>query len=137
MGEMNMGSRAISVRLPDEVLEELEKLAAKQGSKVSDVVRELIIKGLSRQWSGESEVLQRLNTVSAELGELMARAIKASGRAAAYAVLSARYTNETQHYVATQGQTLDAETKTERQAQWDKYAKEVAEKFLKGPFDKL
>jgi benzoyl-CoA reductase/2-hydroxyglutaryl-CoA dehydratase subunit BcrC/BadD/HgdB len=41
-----MASGSVSVRLPEEVLEQLEKLAQERKQKVSDVVRELIISGL-------------------------------------------------------------------------------------------
>lgn len=41
-----MASGTVAVRLPDEVLEELQRRASVQNKKVSDVVRELIVAGL-------------------------------------------------------------------------------------------
>lgn len=41
-----MASNTVAVRLPDELLEELQKRAAAQNKKVSDVVRDLIVNGL-------------------------------------------------------------------------------------------
>lgn len=41
-----MASNTVAVRLPDEVLEELQKRAAEQNKKLSDVVRDLIVSGL-------------------------------------------------------------------------------------------
>jgi len=41
-----MASNTVAVRLPEEVLEELQKRANLQNKKVSDVVRDLIISGL-------------------------------------------------------------------------------------------
>lgn len=41
-----MASNTVAVRLPDEVLEELQKRAAEQNRKLSDVVRDLIVRGL-------------------------------------------------------------------------------------------
>jgi plasmid stability protein len=50
-----MASNTVAVRLPDEVLEELQKRAAAQNKKVSDVVRDLIVSGLqSRPTENES-----------------------------------------------------------------------------------
>lgn len=47
-----MANNTVAVRLPDEVLEELQKRAALQNKKVSDVVRELIISGLTSPAGG-------------------------------------------------------------------------------------
>ncbi len=47
-----MASGTVAVRLPDEVLEELQKRAAAENKKVSDLVRELIVSGMARK--GES-----------------------------------------------------------------------------------
>lgn len=43
---VEMASNTVAVRLPEEVLEELQKRANLQNKKVSDVVRDLIISGL-------------------------------------------------------------------------------------------
>ena len=43
---VKMASNAVAVRLPEEVLEELQKRASLQNKKVSDIVRDLIISGL-------------------------------------------------------------------------------------------
>jgi hypothetical protein len=43
---VEMASNTVAVRLPEEVLEELQRRASVQNKKVSDVVRELIIAGL-------------------------------------------------------------------------------------------
>jgi plasmid stability protein len=42
-----MASGTVAVRLPDEVLEELQKRAAAENKKVSDLVRELIVSGMA------------------------------------------------------------------------------------------
>lgn len=44
-----MASGTVAVRLPDEVLEELQKRATAENKKVSDLVRELITSGLREQ----------------------------------------------------------------------------------------
>lgn len=44
-----MANNTVAVRLPDEVLEELQRRAAVQKKKVSDVVRDLIVSGLQSQ----------------------------------------------------------------------------------------
>lgn len=44
-----MASGTVAVRLPEEVIDELQKIAAAQNKKVSDVVKDLIASGLARQ----------------------------------------------------------------------------------------
>jgi predicted DNA-binding protein len=132
-----MASPQVTVRLDPETYKTLVKLAQMERKNLAELTRELIEQGIGRHQSIETEVLDRLNQMSAEMGELLARAVKASGHAAAYALMSTRYTYETQHYTVTDGQTLDDESKKERQRGWEKYAKEIAEKFLSGPFEKL
>lgn len=44
-----MANNTVAVRLPNEVLEELQRRAAVQKKKVSDVVRDLIVSGLQSQ----------------------------------------------------------------------------------------
>ncbi|MBX9687380.1 MAG: hypothetical protein K2X27_11805 [Candidatus Obscuribacterales bacterium] len=44
-----MASGTVAVRLPNEVLEELQKRAAAENKKVSDLVRELIVSGMAHK----------------------------------------------------------------------------------------
>jgi len=132
-----MASPQVTVRLDPELYKTLVKLAQMEKKNLAEFTRELIEQGLGKHESIEAEVLDRLNMMSAEFGELLARAVKASGHAAAYALMSTRYTYETQHFTVTQGQTLDDESKKQRQLGWEKYAREIAEKFLTCPFEKL
>lgn len=56
-----MASNTVAVRLPDEVLEELQKRAAEQNKKLSDVVRDLIVSGLqSRPTENETRIPGRI-----------------------------------------------------------------------------
>jgi len=48
-----MASGSVSVRLPDEIMAQIEQIAESRQAKVSDVVRELIVAGLGS--SGEDE----------------------------------------------------------------------------------
>ena len=132
-----MASPQVTVRLDPQLYKTLVKLARVERKNQAEFTRELIEQGLGKHQSIETEVLDRLNWMSVEFGELLARAVKASGHAAAYAHMSTRYTYETQHFTVTQGQTLDDESRKQRQLGWEKYAREIAEKFLSGPLEKL
>jgi predicted DNA-binding protein len=132
-----MPSPKISFRLPEETYKMLLKLAEVEKKTIAELSRDLIETGLGKRSTIEQDLLDEMRMMRIEMGELTARAVKASGHAAAYALLATRYTNETQHYTVTQGQTLDEETKKQRQLGWEKYAREIAEKFLTRPFEKL
>ena len=57
-----MASNTVAVRLPEQVLEELQRLADLQNKKVSDIVRMLIVEGLTKRSSEKNaEVAERLD----------------------------------------------------------------------------
>lgn len=132
-----MPSPKLSVRVSDETYTTLLKLAEIEKKSMTELVRELIEQGLGKRQNIDMQILDEIRLRHMEMAELTARAVKASAHAAAYAQLSTRFTAETQHYTVTQGQTLDDESKKQRQAGWEKYARQVAEKFLNWPFEKL
>lgn len=133
-----MPSPKISFRVPEETYKMLLKLAEVEKKTIAELARDLIETGLGKRSTIEQDLLDEIRMMRIEMGELTARAVKASGHAAAYALTATRFTNETQHFLATKGeQTLDEETKKQRQLGWEKYAREIAEKFLTWPFEKL
>lgn len=132
-----MPSPKLSVRVSDETYTTLLKLAEIEKKSMTELVRELIEGGLGKRQDIDAQILDEIRLRHMEMAELVARAVKASAHAAAYAQLATRFTTETQHYTVTQGQTLDDESKKQRQAGWAKYAREAAEKFLNWPFEKL
>lgn len=135
-----MASPQITVRLDPDTYKTLVKLAQVERKNLAELTRELIEQGLGRHQSIETEVLDRLNAMSTELGELVARAVKVSGQASYYAKLSCESSEETAHYVTTAiagGQVLDAETKNQRAQARYKKAREMGEGYLKKPFNEI
>lgn len=55
-----MASNTVAVRLPEDVLEQLQRKAEGENKKVSDVVRELIVTGLEEKKTGISSEHERL-----------------------------------------------------------------------------
>ncbi len=77
-----MASGTVAVRLPDEVLAELQERAEKEKKKVSDLVRELIVSGLAKNKERDqdaaagvagSEVVARLDRLDKQLGQALAK----------------------------------------------------------------
>jgi len=79
-----MASSMVGTRLNEEVVEQLQKRAAAEGKKVSDVVRELIISGLAKekeknQGAGAGEILTRLDKLEKRLGQALEKKEKEEG----------------------------------------------------------
>jgi hypothetical protein len=72
-----MATRSLSVRIPEEALVELEKLAALNGQKVSDLVRDIIVERLTSGTAGGNqlvmEYLEGFGTVLAGIHNEAAR----------------------------------------------------------------
>lgn len=137
-----MASPQVTVRLDPETYKTLVKLAQVERKKLAELTRELIEQGIGRHQSIETEVLDRLNQMSMELGELMGRAVKASGHAAYYSKLASEASDETAHFITTNpklegGQVLDAESRSQRAQTRRKKMKEVADFYLTQPFEKI
>jgi hypothetical protein len=137
-----MASPQITVRLDPEMYKAVLKLAQIEKKTLAEFTRELIEQGLGKHQSIETEVLDRLNIISAELGELLARSVKASAVAAYYAKLSTETTDESAHYITTNpklqgGQVLDKETKKQRAQDRQKRSREIANHFLTAPLDQI
>ena len=49
-----MATKSVSVRIPEESLKELERIATLKGQKVSDLVRDLIVERLTNGTGGQS-----------------------------------------------------------------------------------
>lgn len=125
-----MASSSVSVRVSDEVLEELTKRASTENKKVSDLVRELIESGLKpggkaddsavmarvdkleetiRTLLGveDASVMTRIDAVNADfwqantvLSAYLRKAIEAGAEARYFAHLAAIYGLDIAHYVA-------------------------------------
>jgi plasmid stability protein len=121
-----MASNTVAVRLPDEVLEELQKRSAAQKRKVSDVVRDLIVSGLKADTPDRTvmEGLQKLE----ELGLL---ATKAALKAQFLANMSASFSVDVSRLMSGNKQPT-GEEKNEFLAQMDGWAEDFAWKTMFG-----
>ncbi len=137
-----MPSPKLSVRVPDETYSTLIKLAEIENKSLTELVRELIEQGLGKRQSIEQDVLDEVRMMRIETGEMIGRAIKASGHAAYYSKMACESSDETAHYITTNpklsgGQVLDTTSKEQRAQVRRKKMKEIAEFYLGAPFEKI
>ena len=52
-----MATKSVSVRIPEESLKELERIATLKGQKVSDLVRDLIVERLTNGSGGGNQLI--------------------------------------------------------------------------------
>lgn len=125
-----MASTTVAVRLPEDVLEQLQKKAEAENKKVSDIVRELIVTGLKAGGKADdsavmarvdkleetirvllgvedASVMTRMDAVNADfwqahtaLSSYLLKAIEAGAEARYFARLAAMYGIDIAHYVA-------------------------------------
>lgn len=137
-----MASPKLSFRLPVDTYKTLLKLAELEGKTVTEMSKELIETGLGKRSTIEQDLLDEMRMMRIETGELIARAVKASGHATYYSKLACEASEETAHYITTNpklegGQVLDAESKQQRAHSRAKKKKEIANYYLTAPFEKL
>lgn len=120
-----MASGAVSVRLPEEVLEQLDKLALERNQKVSDVVRELIISGLASEKTGAREILNRIE----RLERLATKTGMAAGKAQFLAGMSVGFCADVTKLMVS-NQTPSAEEKTAFLSQTNEWAEDFARAYL-------
>ena len=71
-----MATKSVSVRIPEESLKELERIATLKGQKVSDVVRDLIVERLTNGSGGGNQLISAtapVDTVPKSTAEITAR----------------------------------------------------------------
>lgn len=118
-----MATGTVAVRLPDEVLEELQKRAAAENKKVSDLVRELITSGLQQ---GKSEPPAAMMEHLGRLETLGEKATKAALKAQFLANMSASFAVDVARLMSG-GTKPSTEEKQEFMAQMDGWAENFAE----------
>lgn len=104
-----MASGTVAVRLPDEVLEQLQKRATAQNKKVSDLVRELIINGLQQ---GDSKPIGATPALIEHMDRLEAigeKPTKAALKAQFLANMSAGFSVDVARLMATNRQPTTEE----------------------------
>ena len=79
-----MASGTVAVRLPEEVLEKLQQRATSENKRVSDLVRELIVSGLTKtqekdQGAAGGEILARFDELEKRLGQALKKKEKDEG----------------------------------------------------------
>lgn len=120
-----MASGSVSVRLPEEVLEQLEALTQERKQKVSDVVRELIISGLASEKTGAREILNRIE----RLEKLATKTGMAAGKAQFLAGMSVGFCADVTKLMVS-NQTPSAEEKTAFLNQTNEWAENFARAYL-------
>jgi len=120
-----MACGSVSVRLPDEVLEQLDKLAQERKLKVSDVVRELILSGLASEKTGASEVLRRIE----QLERMIRKAAIAAGKAQFLSSMSVGFCGDMTKLLVS-NETPSPEEKTAFLNQTDAWAEAFARENL-------
>lgn len=121
-----MASGSVSVRLSEEVLEQLDKLAQERKQKVSDVVRELIVSGLGSEKTGARELMNRIE----RLEKLSIKTAMAAGKAQFLAGMSVGFCADVTKLMVS-GKTPEAEEKTAFLSQTNEWAENFAQAYLK------
>jgi len=121
-----MASGTVAVRLPDEVLEALQKRAAAENKKVSDLVRELIIAGLREQPRNEdgssAKVVEYLEGFG---GVLMAILFESAG-GRYFSEMATKYAIDMESLLR-EGKPLDKHTKAALMNQFEAAALKVGQ----------
>ena len=125
-----MASGSVSVRLPEEVLEALEKLAEERNQKVSDIVRELIVSGLALEKDGTREILNRID----RLEVLSTQAAIAALKAQFLASMSVGFCSDITKLMVS-GKTPEAQEKSAFLSQTDEWAENFAREYLQQDSD--
>ncbi len=120
-----MASGSVSVRLPEDVLEQLDKLAQERKEKVSDVVRELIVSGLASERTGAREVLKRIE----RLEKVSMKTAMAAGKAQFLASMSVGFCADMTKLMVS-NETPNTEEKTAFLNQTDEWAENFAREYL-------
>lgn len=117
-----MASNTVAVRLPEEVLQELQRRALVQNKKVSDIVRELIVTGLTSDPTGLGDKIERLE-------RLATKAALAAGKAQFLASMSVGFCADMTKLLVS-NQTPTPEEKTAFLNQTNEWAEGFAQNYL-------
>ena len=119
----------------------IRELARLERKSVTELVTELPELGMHKKATSEEQVLTELRMMSAQLGDLTARAVKASAGARWFARMSTTYSQEMTQYLAEMAKNtdmrIDKEVMKQQMAQFEKNSKSFEEHYLQDPWDKL
>ena len=118
-----MATKSVSIRIPEEALAELEKIAMLKKQKVSDVVREIVIDRLTKGAAGDNRiVLEYLEG----FGSVLAGMHNEAARSRFYAELMTSYAMDIQGLMVD-GKVLDNNAKAALLNKFGKASQEVAQ----------
>lgn len=120
-----MGSNTVAVRLPEEVLEELQRRAATQKKKVSDVVRDLIVSGLQSQPANNETNARVIEYLEGFGGVLMAILFETAG-SRYFAEMATSYGVDMESLLREDA-TMDKDAKAALMSQFEAAARQVAQ----------
>jgi len=102
-----MATKSVSVRIPEESLKELERIATLKGQKVSDLVRDLIVERLTNGSGGGNQlILEYLEG----FGSVLAGIHNEAARSRFYAELMTSYAMDLQS-IMTDGKVTEKDAK--------------------------
>ena len=102
-----MATKSVSVRIPEESLKELERIATLKGQKVSDLVRDLIVERLTNGSGGGNQlILEYLEG----FGSVLAGIHNEAARSRFYAELMTSYAMDLQNLM-TDGKVTEKDAK--------------------------
>ena len=102
-----MATKSVSVRIPEESLKELERIATLKGQKVSDLVRDLIVERLTNGSGGGNQlILEYLEG----FGSVLAGIHNEAARSRFYAELMTSYAMDLQSLM-TDGKVTEKDAK--------------------------
>ena len=123
-----MASGTVAVRLPDEVLEQLQTRATAENKKVSDLVRELIISGLSEQTGkANAETAKVIEYLEGFGGVLMAIVFEAAG-GRYFAEMATKYATDMESLLR-EGKPMNGETKAALMKQFEAAALQAGQQL--------
>lgn len=119
-----MANNTVAVRLPEEVLEELQRRASVQNKRISDVVRELIVSGLVNDPASGA-----LNAKIERLEKLAVKTALAAGKAQFLASMSVGFCADMTKLMVS-NEIPSSEEKTAFLAQTNDWAEGFAQGYL-------
>jgi len=117
---VEMASNTVAVRLPEEVLEELQKRANLQNKKVSDIVRDLIISGLQAA-PGSQENNQKVIDYLEGFGGILMGLVFETAASRYFAEIATSYGVDLESFIR-EGKPLSKEAKEALMSQFEQAA---------------
>jgi len=121
-----MGSGSVSVRLPEEVIRELDRVARLQDRKVSDVVRDYIVAGLT---GGGNSNVASLREYIESLGGLLMVLTNETVTARYFAHMTTNYALDMENLLR-ENKVMEPKTKSALLKKFEAAARKQAEETL-------